>query len=100
VSILHGFVLGIALGAFGLALLAAAFAFRALVKVEAFEKSTHKIEWVPVDPRDVAKDGNTHRGGMTGDEETDEALDSALADAEERELDGLDGVHFRQGPIL
>jgi hypothetical protein len=89
---IQGFLIGIALSASLFAFLAAGFAALALIKVFAFERSTHKIEWMPVDPRDVGGAGKIE----TGDEE----LDEALADAEEKELEGLHGVHHRQGPLI
>lgn len=94
---MQGFLIGLALGAVLLAFVAFGFAALALIKVFAFERSTHQIEWKEFDPRHMgAVENSGHRKVETGDQE----LDEALANAEEKELEGLDGVHFRQGPII
>lgn len=91
---IQGFMLGMVAAALLLSFGAVFVAFTAIARMWAFEKRTHQIEWVPVNA-DGARE-EARRKIETGDED----LDEALADAEEKELDGISAIHHRPGPLL
>lgn len=88
----NGFLLGLALAASAGALLCAAFAGLALVKVFAFERSTHSVQFEPM-PLPASFPGKNAK-------KTDKDLTDVIDQTEDDLLDGLDDVHHESSPLM
>ena len=89
-----GFLFGVSAAAMLVGIVGAAFAGLALVKVFAFERSTHSIQFEPARPPPGFE------ALLAGNMPTDKDMTSKIDQDEDDALDGLDDVHKHSEPLM